>query len=149
LFVCFVTMLVTWMSFASVVRELRRGVLIMLETHIMMSSLIFCLALTLVLFFALSLVFCLVSLMDLTIAHEIALLARKFCVLYKFRKERRRCPRGYFECGDTTHFITDYLKSKKLDSSNKYDYTKRNDYSKGDNKKKYRFKDKRRKSFRR
>jgi hypothetical protein len=144
-----VAVLVTWMSFATVVRELRRGVLIMLETHIMMSSLIFRLALTLVLCFALSLVFCLISLMDLTITHEITLLARKFCVLYKFRKERRRCPRGYFECGDTTHFITDCLKSKNLDSScNKYDYTKWNDYSKGDNKKKYRFRDKRRRSFR-
>jgi hypothetical protein len=79
---------------------------------------------------------------------EIALLARKFCVLYKFRKERRRCPRGYFECGDTTHFITDCLKSKKVDSSsNKYDYTKRNDYSKSDYKKKYRFRDKKKKKF--
>jgi hypothetical protein len=35
---------------------------------------------------------------------EIALLARKFRALYRFRKERRRSPRGYFECGDTTHF---------------------------------------------
>jgi hypothetical protein len=62
--------------------------------------------------------------------------------LHKFRKERRRSHRGYFECGDTTHFITDCLKRKKLDSSNKYDYTSRNEYSKGDNKKKNRFKDK-------
>jgi hypothetical protein len=58
---------------------------------------------------------------------EIALLARKFRTLHKFYKERRRSPRGCFECGDTTHFITDCLKRKKLDSSNKYDYTKRND----------------------
>jgi hypothetical protein len=40
------------------------------------------------------------------------------------------------ECSDTTHFITDCPKRKKLDSSsNKYDY------SKGDDKKKYRFGD--------
>jgi hypothetical protein len=77
---------------------------------------------------------------------EIALLARKFCALHRFRKERRRSPRGCFECGDTTHFITDCPKRKKLDSSsNKYDYTKRNDYNKGDNKKKYRFRDKKKK----
>jgi hypothetical protein len=36
---------------------------------------------------------------------EIALLVRKFCALHKFCKERRRSPRGCFECGDTTHFI--------------------------------------------
>jgi hypothetical protein len=52
---------------------------------------------------------------------EIALLARKFHVLHKFRKERRRSPRGCFECGDTTHFIADCPKRKKFDSSNKYD----------------------------
>jgi hypothetical protein len=40
---------------------------------------------------------------------EIALLARKFRVLHKFRKESRS-PRGFFECGDTTHFIIDYPK---------------------------------------
>jgi hypothetical protein len=40
LFACFVAMLVTWMSFASSVRELRRGALTRLETHIVMSSLI-------------------------------------------------------------------------------------------------------------
>jgi hypothetical protein len=79
---------------------------------------------------------------------EIALLARKFRALHRFRKERRRSPRGFFECGDTTHFITDCLKRKKLDSSsNKYDYTKQNDYSKGDDKKKYRFKDKKKKKL--
>jgi hypothetical protein len=66
-------------------------------------------------------------------------LARKFRALHKFCKERRRSPRGCFECGDTIHFIVDCPKRKKLDSSsNKYDYTKRNDYSKGDDKKKYR-----------
>jgi hypothetical protein len=68
--------------------------------------------------------------------------------LHRFHKERRRSPRGCFECGDTTHFIADYPKRKKLDSSsNKYDYTKQNDYSKGDDKKKYRFGDKKKKKF--
>jgi hypothetical protein len=63
---------------------------------------------------------------------EIALLARKFQALHRFCKERRRSSRGCFECSDTTHFITDYSKRKKLDSSsNKYSYTKQNDYSKG------------------
>jgi hypothetical protein len=33
---------------------------------------------------------------------EITPLARKFHALYKFYKERRRTPRGCFECGDTT-----------------------------------------------
>jgi hypothetical protein len=56
---------------------------------------------------------------------EIALLVRKFHALPKFHKERRRSPRGCFKCGDTTHFIADCPKRKKLDSpSNKYDYTK-------------------------
>jgi hypothetical protein len=74
---------------------------------------------------------------------EITLLARKFYAWHKFRKERRRSPRGCFECGDITHFIANCPKRKKLDpSSNKYNYTKRNDYSKGDDKKKYRFRDK-------
>jgi hypothetical protein len=75
------------MSFAFDGRELRGGVLSMLETHIVMSSLIcrlvlilmFRLALTLVLHLALFhvlclallLVLCLSSLMDLTIAHMI------------------------------------------------------------------------------
>jgi hypothetical protein len=68
---------------------------------------------------------------------EIALLARKFHALHKFRKERRRSSRGCFECGDTTYFIADCPKRKKLNSSNKYDYANRNDYSNnGDNKKK-------------
>jgi hypothetical protein len=40
--------------------------------------------------------------------------------LHKFHKERRRSPRGCFECGNTTHFIVDYPKQKKFDSSNKY-----------------------------
>jgi hypothetical protein len=74
---------------------------------------------------------------------EITLLARKFRALHRFCKERRRSPRDCFECGDTTHFIADCSKRKKLDSSsNKYNYTKRNDYNKGNDKKKYRFGDK-------
>jgi hypothetical protein len=60
---------------------------------------------------------------------EIALLVRKFRVLHKFRKERRRTPRACFKYGDITHFIADCPKRKKLDSSNKYDYAKWNDYS--------------------
>jgi hypothetical protein len=68
--------------------------------------------------------------------------------LHRFRKERRKSPRGCFECGDTTHFIANCPKMKKLDSSsNKYDYIKRNDYSKGDDKKKYHFRDKKKKKF--
>jgi hypothetical protein len=67
------------MSFASDARELRGGVLSMLETHIMMSSLIsrlvlilmFCLAFTLVLRLTLLHVLFLSSLMDLTIAHMV------------------------------------------------------------------------------
>jgi hypothetical protein len=78
--------------------------------------------------------------------HEIALLARKFCTLHRFCKERRRSPRCCFECGDTTHFIADYPKRKKFDSSNKYNYNNRNDSSdKGEGKKKYRFRDKKKK----
>jgi hypothetical protein len=72
----------------------------------------------------------------------IALLVRKFCALHRFRMERRRSPRGCFECGDTTHFITNYPKRKTLDSSsNKYDY------SKGDEKNKHCFGDKKKKKF--
>jgi hypothetical protein len=81
---------------------------------------------------------------------EIALLARKFHALPKFHKERRRSPWGCFECGDTTHFITDCPKRKKLNSSNEYDYTNQNDSNnKGDNKKKYHFRDKKKYHFRR
>jgi hypothetical protein len=77
---------------------------------------------------------------------EITLVVRKFCALHRFCKERRRSPRGCFKCGDTTHFTTDYSKKRKLDSSsNMYDYTKRNDYNKGDDKKKYHFRDKKKK----
>jgi hypothetical protein len=77
---------------------------------------------------------------------EITLLVRKFRTLHRLRKERRRSPRGNFECGDTTHFITDCPKRKKFDSSNKYNYDNRNDSSdKGESKKKYRFGDKKKK----
>jgi hypothetical protein len=80
---------------------------------------------------------------------EIALLARKLCALHRFCKERRRSPRGCFECGDITHFIADCPKRKKLDSSsNKYNYNNRNDSSdKGEGKKKYCFEDKKKKKF--
>jgi hypothetical protein len=67
--------------------------------------------------------------------------------------ERRRSPRCCFECGNTTHFIADYPKSKKLDSSNKYNYYNNNNQNdssnKGDDKKKYRFGTRKRRSFRR
>jgi uncharacterized protein YjeT (DUF2065 family) len=66
---CFVAMRVTWTSFDFVARELRRGALITLETHTMMSCLIFRLILILVLHLALLLMLCLISLMNLTIAH--------------------------------------------------------------------------------
>jgi hypothetical protein len=79
---------------------------------------------------------------------EIALLARKFHALHRFRKERRRSPRGCFEFGDTTHFIADCPKRKKFDSSNKYNYNNWNDYSdKDEGKKKYRFGNKKKKKF--
>jgi hypothetical protein len=55
---------------------------------------------------------------------EITLLPRKFRALHMFHKKRSRPPRGCLECGNITHFITDYLKRKKFDSYNKYDYTK-------------------------
>jgi hypothetical protein len=68
--------------------------------------------------------------------------------LHKFHKEGRRSPRGCFKCCDTTHFIVDCPKWKKLDSSNKYNYTNPNDSNnKGDDKKKYRFRDKKKKKF--
>jgi hypothetical protein len=59
--------------------------------------------------------------------------------LHKFRKERRRSPKGCFECDDTTHFIADCLKRKKVNYSKKYDYNNWNDYSKGDNNNKKKF----------
>jgi hypothetical protein len=74
-----VVVLVAWMSFASGVRELRGDVLSMVETHIVMSSLIsrfvlilmFCLIFTLVLHLALLHVFFLSSPMNLTIAYMV------------------------------------------------------------------------------
>jgi hypothetical protein len=87
LFACFVAVWVIWMSFAFDERELRIGAMSMLETHIMMSSLICRLILILVFYLArtlvlrltlfhvlcltLLLVLCLSSLMDLTIAHMV------------------------------------------------------------------------------
>jgi hypothetical protein len=68
--------------------------------------------------------------------------------MHRFCKERRRSPRDCFECGDTTNFITDCPKRKKLDSSsNKYEYTKWNNYNKGDDKNMYCFRDKKKKKF--
>jgi hypothetical protein len=65
--------------------------------------------------------------------------------LHKFCKERERSPRGYFECGDTTHFIADCPKRKNLDSSNKYNNNRNDSTNKGDDKKKYHFGDKKKK----
>jgi hypothetical protein len=67
--------------------------------------------------------------------------------LHKFCKERRRSPRGCFECGDITHFIADCPKRNKLNSSNKYDYTNRNDYSKSNNNNKNHFGDNKKNKF--
>jgi hypothetical protein len=67
LFACSVAVMVTWMIFSSDVRELRGGALTMLETHIVKSSLIIRLALTLVLRLALLLMLGLISLINLTI----------------------------------------------------------------------------------
>jgi hypothetical protein len=69
LFACFMAVLVTWISFASDVRELTSGSSSMLEIHIVMSSLIFRPILTHVLRLTHLLVLCLISLMDLTITH--------------------------------------------------------------------------------
>jgi hypothetical protein len=79
---------------------------------------------------------------------EITLLVRKFRALHRFHKERRRSPRGCLECSDTTYFIADCPKRKKVDSSNKYNYNNRNDSSdKGKRKKKYCFGDRKKKKF--
>jgi hypothetical protein len=72
---------------------------------------------------------------------EITLLVR----MHMFCKERRRSPRGCFECGDTTHFIADCPKRKKFDSSNKYNYNNQNDSSDKGEGKKYHFGDKKKK----
>jgi hypothetical protein len=60
--------------------------------------------------------------------------------------------RGGDHLGDASSAVTPATSSptaprgKKLDfSSNKYDYTKRNDYSKSDDKKKYRFREEKKK----
>jgi hypothetical protein len=87
LFAYFVAVLATWMIFTSDERELRGGVLSMLKTHIVMSSLMFRLSIILIFHLALTLelllalshvlclallrVFCLSSLMDPTIAHMV------------------------------------------------------------------------------
>jgi hypothetical protein len=75
--------------------------------------------------------------------NEIALLVRKFWMMHKFWKKRRRNSwnsRGCFKCDDNTHFITDGPKRKKYDYYNKNNYNNKNDYKKknrfGDNKKK-------------
>jgi hypothetical protein len=79
-FVCmFEVMLVTWMSFASDVRELRGGMLSMPETHIVISLLISRLVIILMFHLAFTLVLCLTllhmlflnSLIDLTNAHMV------------------------------------------------------------------------------
>jgi hypothetical protein len=78
-FACFVAVLVTWKSFASSARELRRCTLSMLETHIVMSLLIFCLVLILVFRLVLTLMLRLTlllmlyhsSVMGLTIPHMV------------------------------------------------------------------------------
>jgi hypothetical protein len=59
------------MSLASDGRGFRGGALIMPETHVVMSFLIFHLALSLVLCLTLLLMLCLSSLMDLTITHMV------------------------------------------------------------------------------
>jgi hypothetical protein len=84
LFECFVVVLVTWMCFASIERGLRRGVLSILETHIVMSSLSFRLVHTLVLCLTLLLVLCLMSLMDLTIGHMVLVHEKTALCLYTF-----------------------------------------------------------------
>jgi hypothetical protein len=76
---CFEVMLVTWMSFASDVRELRGGMLSMPETHIVISLLISRLVIILMFHLAFTLVLCLTllhvlflsSLIDLTNAHMV------------------------------------------------------------------------------
>jgi hypothetical protein len=62
---------------------------------------------------------------------EVALLARKFRALHKFRK------RGGDHLGAASSVVTPPT----------YDYTKQNDYSKGDDKKKYCVGDKKKKKF--
>jgi hypothetical protein len=58
-------------------------------------------------------------------------------------------PSGCFECGDTTHIITDCPKREKLYSSNKYNYNNnnRNNSNNNGDDKKYRIRDKKKKKF--
>jgi hypothetical protein len=77
-----VSVRVTWMSVASGARGLRGDALIMPETHIVMSFLIFSLALSLTLCLTLFLVLCLSSLMDLTITHMVLVYERTILSLY-------------------------------------------------------------------
>jgi hypothetical protein len=42
------------------------------------------------------------------------------------RRRGSRNSRGYFKCGNTTHFIFDCPKRKKYDYSNKNNYKKKN-----------------------
>jgi hypothetical protein len=84
LFAYFVAVLVTWMSFASIARELRRDILIMLGTHIAMSLLIFHLVLILVLRLILLLMLYLASFIDLTIAHMVLVHERIILCLNDF-----------------------------------------------------------------
>jgi hypothetical protein len=72
---------------------------------------------------------------------KIALLAMKFHVLHKFRKGRRRTPRGCLECGNTTHFITDCPKRRSLTPTSMTIPTRMTATTKGDHKKKNRFGD--------
>jgi hypothetical protein len=116
LFACFVAVMVTCMSFAFGVRELRRSGLTTLETQIVMSSLIFRLALSLMLCLTLLLMLCLISLMDLTITHMILVHERTTLCLdalvaaprfhhgYRFPR-RPSFPAG----GSHTHFESRYL----------------------------------------
>jgi hypothetical protein len=107
LFACFVGVLVTWMSFASDARELRRDTLSMIKTHIVMSSLIFRLLLTLVL--------CLASLMDLTIAHIILVHERTtlsldaLVMLCPHRDDHTPCRHGFHAGGSYTRFEPRHL----------------------------------------
>jgi hypothetical protein len=132
--ICMFRVWVIWMSFASGGRKLRGGVLSMLETHIMMSSLIcrlvlilvFRLALTLmlhltlfqVLCLALLLVICLSSLMDLTIAHMV-LVHERTALSLRFGYGPRPhhgdcflCRSGFLARGSFTH-----LEPRHLDGS--------------------------------
>jgi hypothetical protein len=72
----FVAVPVTWMSFVFGTRGLRGGVLVMPETYIVMSFLIFRLALSLTFCLTLLLVLYLISLMDLTITHMVLVYER-------------------------------------------------------------------------